>query len=460
MRAFFYSKCYGIFLCCCLATLLIACDSISPPNITSHAEITPSAIPTPPTLTTVPVPPTQTSCPASGTARALVTAPLVVGNHPTIIYTVTEHVAQSNVATEGILKRYDIDTGNKTVIATIPNRTITDASISPDGQWVLFSSVSNPSDAGSANSYGDSRLQAVRLDGQGLQTLYCGTGTSTYGQDFQWSPDQKFLAFNNNSYNQNPSTNNLNGTSTYSVQTLNLATGTLQTVFSFKTDEAVGINYTSWIDATHLYLYSFGPDGLNEGIYTLDITKGSNQQKSDLSTLLQAGPYKSFVSSYDRSQVYINYNGCGQVSCKPPSSIVALPAMGGTPHTLWQSTKYNVVQVCPVNSHQLLVTIEKNDAFGSIDTSNNGIWVMNNDGTGLTRLIPDNKQSSSSLNSCPYAWNVASRDGNNMYALPISNNQEHIVNLEFGPLDGSRTPTIFASGGNGLTVNIVGWTTM
>src|SRR5689334_22405240 len=67
---------------------------------------------------TLPVPPTQTSCPKEGTARAAITAPLVLGTHENVVYLLNEY-QQATVTTPafaGILQRYDTTTGKKTVI--------------------------------------------------------------------------------------------------------------------------------------------------------------------------------------------------------------------------------------------------------------------------------------------------------------------------------------------------------
>ena len=82
-----------------------------------------------------------------------------------------------------ILKRYDTTTGSTTVIVTVPAYR-DDAQVSADGQWVLFATISHRSFA----------IQLVRMDGQGLQTLYCSSSGETVW-DLEWSPDQKYLAF-------------------------------------------------------------------------------------------------------------------------------------------------------------------------------------------------------------------------------------------------------------------------
>jgi dipeptidyl aminopeptidase/acylaminoacyl peptidase len=447
MRAFLYSKCCCILLCCCLASLLVACSPTSSSQPLSHAAATPSSIPTQPAPTTAPVPPTQTSCPADGTARPLVTAPLVMGNHPTIVYATTELSADNRTVIMGTLKRYDVTTGSTTVIVQIPNMQIDEAQVSPDGQWVLYALGKNPVPA--------TMMQAVRIDGQGQQTLFCSTDKVI--DSLQWSPDQKQIAFYNRAIEGS-------GFATSGIRLLNIAHGTLQTVFpdSISAYTAPHLTFHSWLDATHLYLYHtyYGYNGHPvppDDIYVLDITKGANQQQSDLFTAMK-GSYGGFESSYDRSQVYINSNKCDQRGCKPPSTIVALPAMGGTPHTLWQNTQDGIFQACPVNSHQLLVQIGNISGPGG-DTSNNGNWVMNSDGTGLTRLATDDTGNSGFIGDCSYTWNNASRDGH-LYVVQISNAEYKNSGLAFAKLDGSGPLTLFAPTTGQITARVIGWTTM
>ena len=108
---------------------------------------------------------TNTSCPASGSARAAVMTPMSLGNHQTIVYTY-------NTPAAGILRRYDVASGQKTNIVTLPNTTISDAQISANGQFILF--VAQPAS-------GPVAIQMVRLDGQELQTLYCSVNAQPMG---------------------------------------------------------------------------------------------------------------------------------------------------------------------------------------------------------------------------------------------------------------------------------------
>jgi hypothetical protein len=151
-----------------LLLLLAACGSSggtttsSTPTVvqstttTTPGGHTPTTSSSTPTGGTVPVPPTQASCLAAGTARAAVTARLALGSHPNIVYIVNgpTHL--------GTLKRYDVTTGAKTEIANLSNTNISEAQLSADGQWILFVAISGT----------QAKLQMIRMDGQGLQTLY------------------------------------------------------------------------------------------------------------------------------------------------------------------------------------------------------------------------------------------------------------------------------------------------
>src|SRR5712691_8961298 len=111
-----------------LFLLLVACGSTSP--VTTSSTPTPAATPTQsgspggsatptPVVTTAPIPLTQTDCPAAGTARAAVLAPLALGNHPTIVYTVTVQGASTSIPSSTTLYRYDVITGVKTQIVQV-----------------------------------------------------------------------------------------------------------------------------------------------------------------------------------------------------------------------------------------------------------------------------------------------------------------------------------------------------
>src|SRR2546423_14636689 len=252
------------FFLCCIASLVVACGSS---GTGSHPTVgtTPVASPTstsstPPTngggspasiSTTVPMPAMQMSCPAAGTARAAVIAPLALGSHQNIVYIVNQ--GPSDAPTLGTLKRYDVTTGNKTEILNLSKTYISEAQASTDGQWILFVAVAS----------GQAKLQLIRMDGQGLQTLYCATppsnGANIAGslRDVQWSSDQKLAIFD--SYTSSDS----------AVDLLNMQNGHVQSEILLR---GTGIDYPplTWLDTTRVYLLAPEIDGPSSSLYLLD----------------------------------------------------------------------------------------------------------------------------------------------------------------------------------------------
>ena len=221
---------------CCLLFLLAACGSGSSTRggqtLTSGDAGTPAAhgSPTP----TPRLPPTQTSCPVAGTARAAVMTPITLGSHQNIVYTVNEY--QGHNPTFGTLKRYDVTSRNKTEIIKLPNVTMNDAQISADGQCIVFS----------ASIGSTEKLQVVRMDGQELQTLYCGSSASSF-YNLQWSANQQLIAF---------------VTTRSDIYLLKVQSGSLQRVFHPKTLGSNGIEGyrpETWLDATRLYVLTQPP---------------------------------------------------------------------------------------------------------------------------------------------------------------------------------------------------------
>jgi hypothetical protein len=208
--------------------------------------------------TAVSMPPTQTICPADGTARAAVIAPMTLGIHQNIVYFDNER--SSNDAT-GILKRYDVTTGNTTEIIRVAHALILHALISSDGQWLLFSTFISTS-----QTQGQPELRMVRMDGRGVQTLYCGhisdlTGSNAFNlADSQWSPDQKSVIF----------TEKKTGT----VYLLNMTSGLLQSELHFNPDVKDSVAYypVAWLDNSHVYVQlSNAMSPFDTNLYMLDV---------------------------------------------------------------------------------------------------------------------------------------------------------------------------------------------
>ncbi|HJT57554.1 MAG TPA: hypothetical protein VJ761_13720 [Ktedonobacteraceae bacterium] len=448
------------FLFCCIALLVVACGS-SGTGSTPNGGTTPVARPTstgpgqpsttngngsPGTVsTTVPMPTTQTNCPASGSGRAAIMAPLALGSHQNIVYIVNQGPA--NAPTLGTLKRYDVTTGNKTEILNLSNTSISEAQVSSDGQWILFVAITS----------GQAKLQLVRMDGRGLQTLYCAnTGGSLH--DAQWSTDQKLIIFDN--YTSSGSF----------VDLLNTRNGSVQVEISLN---GKGFDYPplTWLDTTRLYLLAPEVDAPSGSLYLLDSSNGANQNPQNLPVVVT--PSDTFCwdsdSSYDATQLYTA--GCttdpdpgrpGIGDQRGPSTINVRPATGGSPRTIFTNANMAITAVRAINKTTLLFLVENSSFIGNADTSNNGLWKVNTDGTGLTRLTSDGAGvSGGPSNFCQFTqdpWSNVSRDGN-LFALQHNSGNGKTQSLLFGSLN-SGTPTTFASISDGTQLSIAGWTTM
>jgi len=412
------------FIGCLLLCFLAACGSTNVSDGINRS--TPQATPT--RVTTQPMPPTDTSCPA-GTARAMVTASLALGSHSTIVYRVNDSRA-------GTLERYDVTTGQKTEILKLPGASVGAAQVSADGKWVLFTN--------------GSKLQVVRMDGQGLQTLYCGTNSS----HFQWSTNQKLIAFESKAG------------STGFVKLLRVADGTIETALSQPLNTPYAYLLRTWLDNTRIYLTRYDTDVPPDALAVLDLNKGLNQTVSDLVSVVEREPgqFQDFDSSYDGAQVFVAHSPCAY-SCSGPGNITVQPSLGGTEHTIYSSQAYSIVQVRAVTQNTLLFRVWDHGFSdpSNGDLSHNGLWTVHTDGTGVTRLTTDSANLYTNLNGdSQYPWSNVSRDGS-MYAVEQQTIQNpgnpSAVTLFFGSLSGG-TPTRFAGMADGTQLSIVGWTTM
>src|SRR5579884_2065768 len=369
----------------------------------------------------------STSCPAPGTARAAYTPSMTLGSHPTIVYLVNEGNSSNPT---GTLKRYDVVTGGKVEIVKMPGTSMVSAQLSGNGQWLLFVSQTS----------GVSKLQLIRMDGQYLQTLYCG-GIN----EVESTPNQHLIMFA------------VTANGTESLDLLNTTNGALQTELAVPTSNEVILH--TWLDSTHIYLTNTQLDQFPNIIYLLDITKGPNQTLSDLKTVFH-GHFVDFDSSYDAKYLYTAACICGQGGDTGPGSIAVQPATGGQTQTLYSSNAYAITSVRAVLPNTLLFTIGNDGPIGSGDQSHNGLWKIHTDGTGLTRLTKDTAdQFIGFANFSQFPWSNVSRDGSK-YALGIisGNSSNTTYTLEYGSLNGG-TPSVFASITN-VQLSIVGWTTM
>jgi hypothetical protein len=363
---------------------------------------------------------------------------LALGSHQNIVYIVNEY--QGHTPTFGTLKRYDVSTGAKTEIIKIPNISINVGQVSADGQWLVFVSAAN----------GQSKLQLIRMDGGGLQTLYCGINV----YELQWSVNQKLIAFED-------------GTDIYLLNVLN---GSLERVFhpgNHLNEGIEGYRMESWLDNTHLYLLTQPLDQPADTLSILDITRGANQDSNSLQKVFQVNPSQSAFcwqndSSFDATSLYISQCTGGDPRggiTQGPSTIVVEPPTGGTAHTILSTSTLAVTNLRSISNTELFYITGNTTG----DKSHNGLWKINADGMGNTFLTSTAENGTNpivSLNQfTQFPWSNFSRDGN-LYSLEEATvqNGNAVNSLLLGSLNGGN-PTAFASI-TGTELSIVGWTTM
>ena len=398
----------------------------------------------PPPVTTIHLPPLPTQCPPAGTARSAVTAPLALGNHTNIVYTINGSNATG--PTFGALERLDVTTGTKTEILRLAHVAIADPQLSADGQWLLF--ISSGAD-------GLLKLQLLRMDGEGLQTLYCThgpAGNSLSAMDnIQWSPNRKLVVFS--TFNDNP-----NGGGTSFIYMLNTSSGQLQRLLQ------IPRGYTNafpekWLDNTRFYLMLALPDGPPGIIQLIDTSRGPNQDLSMLQPVFQSNGGVAFDTTLDGSKLFVTQWSSSLAGNIGPSSIFMASPTGGSQKVIYNSKTLAVTTVRVVSRTTLLLVIGNFAAQLPLgpptptDTTQNGLWKINTDGTGLIRLTTSNSQLNQ-YTQC--SWSNVSRDGK-MYALAVPG--KGTDSLAFGSLNGGP-PTILAQSSAGTASSIVGWTTM
>jgi eukaryotic-like serine/threonine-protein kinase len=428
----------------CIIILLAACSGFSSEK----------------TLNTNPAP-TTTLCPAINTARAAIMPPPTQGQHPNLVYT------GSDTNSDGILQRYDTVTHKTTDITRTPNADMIEAQLSPDGRWILYSILIN-----SPRAHVELRL--VRVDGQYQQTLFCqplptGNNSSQAG-NFSWSPDEITVAV-------------VGLAGKYSlpaIYTVDLTQGQVQLALESTIGPMVKDSYGSypqyteiyapakWLDSTHLYVQGVKQQGNQaepnqDTIYLLDTGKGANQHNSDLQKVVSrpqvangtitSPPEKvlcDFDNSADGSQLFVLSCSISNGYSAAPGIITVQPASGGAASTLLNSKSLAIRSIRVINAQTMLLLV--NGYPNGI--SQNGIWKMNTDGTGLTRLTAYSNPSFCGVSYAPCA--SVSPDGS-LYAM-VQFSATADETLDYGSLNGgSVTKAVDLSG---LYAYFVGWTNM
>ncbi len=186
------------------------------------------------------------------------------------------------------------------------------------------------------------------------------------------------------------------------------------------------------------------------------------------------GLFQSFALSPDRTNLFLTQCSCSFQSGTGPSSVTVQPAAGGTQKTIYSNQTAAITGVYPITNTSLLLLMENYaNAIVNVDTSQNGVWEINTNGAGLTRLTTEHTTQNSEhtiLNdelSSP--WSNISRDGT-MFAAEIvsrvDNNSSisYTSTLMYGSLSGNTPTQNFASAPATdlftTPVTIVGWTTL
>jgi Tol biopolymer transport system component len=424
-----------IGLGCGLVAFLAACGPQTSPDLNTSQQATSAAR----SQATVAMSPTQTSCPSQGKGRPAVTAPITLGSDQNIVYVY-------NTSRTGLLRRYDLNTRQATTIVSLSNVKISDAQVSKDGHYVLFLSQVS----------GQPAIQLIRIDGQGLQTLYCGyrkNGIPPDISDLVWSPNQQLAAF----LEPNPG----GGPGAPIVQLLNLSNGTVQTEIT--PDNRSGYMLRAWLNNTEVYMtgYFTNQAAPPHDVYVLDLSKGLNQNNNTKRVALIQGYNWDINLTPDGTQLILSQCGDSPTLDMPsaPGLISSQPVTGGVLKIIYASHVHAVTHARIISATTLLFIL--GNKFGAEPAPYDadlapGLWKINLDGTGLTQLTRDGRF----LSDLHTTWSSVSRDGR-LYAVGgyEYGATQFAVKLFYGSLSGGSA-TQFAITNPGEDAQIAGWTTM
>lgn len=460
-----------VFLAFSLSGLFAACGGQSPTagNQTGSSTAivstkTPTVPKTTPTaLPATPMPQTQTSCPADLTGRAAVMASMSLGLDQNVVY-VSNQPAMNGSPASSQLRRYDVTTGQTTTIYSTTTNQIQQAQVSADGQWILFLATTPEAEQTSFNSP-TAMIQMIRLDGQGLQTLYCfekqnGTITSEQGStnhlavSFQWSFDEQSLLFSSDIEN-----------SVSWISVLNMKTGDVRAAYGSAHDpDPATTSVITWLDNTYAYIISHQrSDSAAPATIALMNVPGSSAGQGASGTeltniLTDSGTLTtlSIDTSFDNTKLYL-------ATCIPngapfQSTITVEPAHGGTQQVIYKpGVTICVENLRVISSTAMLLLVRVDNTY--LRTSSTQLWTLKLDGTGqhVIATLPEGGTSLYMLNPFSQAvWSNISRNGAE-YALEQDATRT-TENLIIGSLDGGN-PIQFATGAPTM-LSIAGWTTM
>jgi hypothetical protein len=305
------------------------------------------------------------------------------------------------------------------------------------------------------------KLQLIRMDGQGLQTLYCFPAARSSRGNFplsaQWSTDQKSILLD-------VDTNDTTSTLTL----LDVATGKLRTELNIIDNSMLSAyQLLTWLDSTRAYVSKIARQAPPPPatLYLLDTIKNHDIHGGDLKQILTYPVRFSFVSlerSSDARQLF--ESDCLVVASPFDTTISVGPATGGARHTLYHGPNTTCVTAMRLASPCRLFLLVQSTA-DHFKTLFNQVWTLKPDGTGRLVLFSERANTSNgpqnwTLN--PYTqfpWSNVSRNGT-LYSFQaqafIGNTNTQTLRL--GSFKGGR-PKVFASTSQG-SLAMVGWTTM
>lgn len=418
-------------------------------------------------LLAVPMPQTRTDCPSPAlSGRVPVIRAMTLGKDPTVVY-INDQGTVPGPNSFGEIKLYDTAAGasgkvifGKSVLVHIPGALITEAQVSANGQWLLFVT----------QTLGAAEIQMVRMDGKGLQTLYCAPPNTVHS--LQWSPDASRIIFSQVAIS-----------GLWNLSLFDMASGTIQPELVQLNSALLGYEARTWFDNNRVYVVGV-PNPLlsasTRGLFALDTSKGAHQKPSDLIQIIkpsQSPDCRSFDSDY--SSTVLITSQCHQTfpagsneigALGGPSSIVAQDVTGGSQRTIYTSQEQAVMQVRMLGhaSNALLLTTAKLDpttvGLANANATPNGLWKMNLDGSGLTNLAQSDPFSLCEFNQfTQYPWSNISLD-NRLYALEVLQvlGKSASITLQVGSLSGNTSASVtFENGSANLgLLAIAGWTSM
>jgi hypothetical protein len=314
------------------------------------------------------------------------------------------------------LVRYDLVSGKtRTLVHTEGDSDIIAVRLLPDRQWLLLRE--------SAQRLPKSVFQVIRTDGSLLQTVYTSCAAGGVGV---WSPDEREIAFTD---------------SDTSITVLDLASGRLQRFW-------LGSGLTSyqpvfWADNQHMLVERRSPiDDAQIEVELLDIGKGTQQTERDLTPVTS---YPTFCGQIalggHGSQLFSSsctpFDGeCQGRQVQGPSRVSVLAASGGTVRTIYSSPSSAVTAIASAGPSSLLIYIETTRG----DRSQDGLWKINADGSGLIRLTTT-KALTCQDGQYTYPLTQLSNDGARYALLSMDEGEKKLI---VGSLAGASPTTISA----------------